>query len=167
MNTYNLAYDFDVKNSKKISEFRRRDTITKHQENSWVALAQYNSLAGSYHNLAINLSSITGYSISSAQAIAAYHVNSIVEELVNSYGLESLGKLAYVGTAEGYDQIGYTILNSDIALNLVTYTHSYVMNTTMWQYFPSVDDTSIEERYIMSEDGMYILTDKGKKIYGR
>ena len=158
------TYDFDLRNSKKISEFKRRDTITKHQENSWLALAQYNALFGSYHNVAINLSAITGYSISSANANTSYYVADQLNELIAAYHLEDLLAFSYVGTSYDYDSTSYALANSNIGYNLISYANTYIINNVMWQYFPSEEETSGEEKYLYTEEGIYLLTDREKKI---
>ena len=160
----NTTYDFDLRNSKKISEFKRRDTITKHQENSWIALAQYNNMFGSYHNVAINLSAITGYSISAANENTAYYVTDKVNELISAYNVKELADFAYAFKSEDYEETSYGVSQSSLAYNMLSYATSYIINTTMWQYFPTVEDVTVNKKYLYTEDGMYILTDRGKMI---
>lgn len=145
-------------NSKKISQLRGRDTITYHQDHSWLALAQYNDQIAAYHNIAINLSAITGYSINESQHLTSYAIADTVSYLVSAYNLEELRDFAYTWELNGdfsYSQIGQA---------LASYIQSYTVNSLMWQHFPSHEETMMETKYMYAENGMYVLTDKGKKI---
>ena len=105
-------------NSKKISELDARETITYHQDHSWFPVAQYDSRISSYHNIAMNLKSITSYSI---------------ENIDNKYkNIYELDNLSY----DGYnnEQMSYIINNSNIANNLVSYTVSYSRDYFEWQF---------------------------------
>ena len=105
-------------NSKKISELDARETITYHQDHSWFPVAQYDSRISSYHNIAMNLKSITSYSI---------------ENIDNKYkNIYELDNLSYNDLDN--DKISYIINNSNIANNIVSYTFSYSKDYFEWQF---------------------------------
>ena len=105
-------------NSKKISELTARDVITYHKDHSWFPVAQYDSRIDSYVNLAMNLESITSYSINTVK---------------NDYkDLESLKGLAY--SYNDNSEIAYVINNSNIANNIVSYTFAYNKDYFEWQF---------------------------------
>ena len=153
-----------INNSKKISQIRGRDSITYHQEHSWLVLAQYNDKIAAYHNVAMNLSAVTGYSISVANEMSSYIIMQELDKLVTTYGLEGFLELSYIGKQNNYDSIGYAISNSAIASNIVSYEHSYTMQTIMWEYYPTKDETFNIVKYLYTESGTHLLTDKGKMI---
>lgn len=68
-------------NSKKISELKGRDTITTYQYHSWFALAQYDQRTNSYHNIAINLGTITSYCNSYSSYLISYTKDIVDDEL--------------------------------------------------------------------------------------
>lgn len=110
-----------INDSKKISELRKRTTITKHQENSWIPMAQYNSRTNAYVNAAINLQSITSYNIEHAYSYIA-----------QEFGSNWINLLA-VGNSYNYKTLEKTIPNSGIASNIVAYTFSYTLQRLDWQ----------------------------------
>ena len=66
-------HNIDTSNNKKISELDGRETITKHQDHTWFPVAQYDSRTNTYHNIALNLKTITDYTNSySYQGILQY-----------------------------------------------------------------------------------------------
>lgn len=159
-------------NSKKISELRQRDVITYHQENSWLPVAQYNSRTGSYHNLAINIEAITGYSFDSSNAYSAYWIDTHRAEDIITYEPQKWLDLKYVGDvtmgenpAEHYSDIGYAIDNSYIAQNIISYSFAYNIDYMGWQFFlgrsPKV---RTDVNYLYDELGRPLLTDDGRKI---
>ena len=101
--------------SKKISELDSRDTITKHQDHSWFAVAQYDGRTNSYHNIAMNVKTLTSYSI-----------DTITDNLGD---VNNLVKLTYANN----DNLSYYINNSYIAQNIVTYSFSYAKDYLDWQ----------------------------------
>lgn len=153
-------------NSKKISEFRGRDFITYHQSYSWIPLAQYDDRIGSYVNLAINISSITGYSASYS---GAYLVN-VIDEQKELLNVDEWYKLLNVGYAynPGYisTELYDAVNNSIISENLNTYIYSYTSYVLGWQYlFGVYDRPQIEyEEFLYTELEEYILTPRGDKI---
>ena len=113
--------------NKKISELRARDTITTYSNHSWIPIAQYNQRTNSYHNVAINLSSITTY----CNSYSVNYTNDEIDKLHLQYeDLERLSELAYMTG----DNISYVINNSTIANNIVSYTFSYSKNYFDWQF---------------------------------
>lgn len=109
-----------INDSKKISELRKLTYVTKHQENTWFPIAQYNSRTASYHNAAINLRAITSYAI----AYTTYALEQTVGEEWNSLkDLESVPE-AYL---ESYVQ------ESGIAKAISSYSFSYVVKYMDWQ----------------------------------
>jgi hypothetical protein len=114
--------------NKKISELRAKDTITTYSNHSWLPIAQYNQRTNSYHNVAINLSSITTYCNS-------YSVNYTNDEISKLHGqYEDLERLSELNSYLGPDSISYYISNSSIANNIVSYTFSYSKNYFDWQF---------------------------------
>lgn len=105
-------------NSKKISELKARDVITYHKDHSWFPVAQYDSRIDSYVNLAMNLESITSYSI-----------NTIKDDYKD---IEQLKGLAY--SYNDNSEIAYVINNSNIANNIVSYTFAYNKDYFEWQF---------------------------------
>lgn len=113
--------------NKKISELRAKDTITTYSNHSWLPIAQYNQRTNSYHNVAINLSSITTY----CNSYSVNYTNDEIDKLHLQYeDLERLSELAYMTG----DNISYVINNSTIANNIVSYTFSYSKNYFDWQF---------------------------------
>lgn len=111
--------------NKKISELRGRDTITSYQSHSWLPLAQYNSRINSYHNVAINLYSITSYCNSYAAEFTSYEINKLHDQYSN---LEALNDISQV------QDLAYYIQNSSIANNIVSYSFSYNKDYFEWQF---------------------------------
>ena len=111
--------------NKKISELRGRDTITTYQDHSWVPLAQYNSRINSYHNVAINLKSITSYCNSYASEYTSYEIDKLHKQYES---LEELANLSYVS------DLAYYINNSSIANTLISYSFSYSKDYFEWQF---------------------------------
>lgn len=116
-----LDVDTLINDSKKISELRKRTTITKHQENSWIPMAQYNSRTNTYVNAAINLQAITSYNIE--------HTYSYVAQ---EFGSDWINLLA-VGNSYNYETIEKALPNSGIANNIVAYTFTYTLHQLDWQ----------------------------------
>lgn len=111
--------------NKKISELRGRDKITTYQDHSWLPLAQYNSRINSYHNVAINLKSITSY----CNSYSTDFVNNEIDKLHKQYAnLEDLSNLSYLS------DISYYINNSSIANTIVSYNYSYTKDYFEWQF---------------------------------
>ena len=111
--------------NKKISELRGRDTITTYQSHSWLPLAQYNSRINSYHNVAINLYSITSYCNSYASEFTSYEIDKLHDQYKN---LEQLNNISYIS------DLAYYIQNSTIANNIVSYSFSYSKDYFEWQF---------------------------------
>ena len=152
-------------NSKKISELTPRDIITYHQSYSWIPIAQYDHRIDSYINLAINISSITGYS-----AKEAYNLiyNQRAEDF-EKYSPEEWEKLLSIGnepityTELSYlSNLGNLIENSSIANNLMTYNYSYISNNMGWEYFNERNYS--KPTYLFDENEEYVLDNKGNKI---
>lgn len=111
--------------NKKISELKGRDTITAYQNHSWLPVAQYNSRINSYHNLAINLGSITSY----CNSYSTYFTNNEIDKLHNQYkDLEELTGLSYI------TDLSYYINNSVIANTIVSYSFTYTKDYFEWQF---------------------------------
>lgn len=119
-----LNVDTVMNDSKKISELIKLRKITKHQENSWLPMAQYNSRTNSYTNAAINLDAITSYNIEHTYAYIGSEFGTYWKDLLN------------VGTSQGTDNIGNAINNSDIANNIVGYVFTYTVRQFDWQIVP-------------------------------
>lgn len=122
-----------LNDSKKISELRKRTEITKHQENSWIPMAQYNSRTNSYVNFAMNLEAITSYTNSYALSYVA-----------SEFGDEWINLLA-TGKQIKYDNLGESIQNSSIAKNLLSYTFTYTTQYFDWQI---VDGSFIPDYWV-------------------
>jgi hypothetical protein len=153
-----------VNNSKKISELRGRDTITYHQDHSWLAVAQYNDRINAYHNIAMNVAAITGYAIENS-TLASYEIfDNKLHEYITSYNLSDLYDLSYMTGYYDYDKFSYFIQPDTVAYNLVAYTNEFTQQQLMWLYYPSIDIGSIKLDYIVTDNEDYLLTDKGKKI---
>ena len=153
-----------VNNSRKISELRGRDEITKHQDHSWLAVAQYNDKIGAYHNIAINISAITAYAIEQSNANSTYFLDEQIAYLVDKYSLSYLGTLSYFLGDYDYERFSYNMQESQLAYNIVSYTTEYANNTIAWEYYPAVEYNNVRIKYLCGEDGEYLLTDTGKKI---
>ena len=153
-----------VNNSKKISELRGRDQITKNQDHSWLAVAQYNDKIGAYHNIAVNIASITGYSIEQSTIKASYFVDEKLAYLVDTYSLAYTSALAYMAGEYDYERLSYSIQDSQIAYNIVSYTNEYTNSTIAWEYYPGIEFNNVKIKYLCGEDGVNLLTDTGKKI---
>ena len=153
-----------INNSRKISELRGRDGLAYHQDHSWLAVAQYNSLIGAYHNIAINVAAITSYSINAANTVSAYAIENKINEFADTYRVGYLLSLTYVVDGTDYNTTAYYISNAPIADTLVTYIHAYAMDTISWEYYPSNEYTNVKIQYLTCDDGQYLLTDRGKKI---
>lgn len=112
-----------INDSKKISELRKLSYITKHQENTWIPIAQYNHRTDEYHNAAINL-----------QAITSYNMSYTTQEIQRVMGEEWVDLLA-LGKADksNMEELKSYIHNSTIADALVTYTFGYTMSMFEWQ----------------------------------
>lgn len=119
-----LNVDTVLNDSKKISELRKLTKITKHQENSWVPMAQYNSRTDTYTNAAINLQAITSYTTN--------HAYSYVASEFGTYWID----LLKIGTSSGNDNIGTAIGYSNIANNILAYTFTYTVRYFDWQIVP-------------------------------
>lgn len=119
-----------INESKKISELRKLSYITKHQENTWIPIAQYNSRTDEYHNAAINL-----------QAITAYNMAYTAQEIERVMGKEWVDLLALsTANKENYEELTSYIHKSSIADAIVTYSFGYTLSLFEWQ-----DMTSIEQ----------------------
>lgn len=153
-----------INNSKKISELRGRDQITKHQDHSWLAVAQYNDKIGAYHNIAINIAAITGYSIEQSQIEASYFLDEQLAYLIDKYALSYTATLSYFLGDYDYEKFSYAIQDSNIAYNIISYTTEYTNNTIAWDYYPGVEFNNVKIKYLCGEDGVNLLTDTGKKI---
>lgn len=153
-----------INNSRKISELRGREGLAYHQEHSWLAVAQYNSMIGAYHNIAVNIGAITSYSINAANEISSYIVDTKLEEFAEAYRMGYVLSLTYVIDGTDYDTTSYYISNAPIAETLTTYIHSYTMDSVAWEYYPAKEYNNVKINYLTGEDGQYLLTDKGKKI---
>ena len=114
--------------NKKISELRAKDTMTTYSNHSWLPIAQYNQRTNSYHNVAINLSSITTY----CNSYSVNYTNDEISKLHSQY--EDLERLSELNSYLGPDSISYYISNSSIANNIVSYTFSYSKNYFDWQF---------------------------------
>lgn len=153
-----------VNNSRKISELRGRDAITKHQDHSWLAVAQYNDTIGAYHNIAINVASITGYAISASNEISTNLIDDKIAYFSESYYIPQVSTLSYMFGEYDHEKFSYSIHNSEIAYNIVTYSAVYANDIVAWEYYPSKEFNNVHILYLCGEDGEYLLTDKGKKL---
>lgn len=112
-----------INDSKKISELRRLSYITKHQENTWIPIAQYNHRTDEYHNAAINLQAITSYNM----AYTAGEIQRVMgEEWID---LLALGK----ADKNNPEELKACIHKSSIADNIVTYAFGYTLSMFEWQ----------------------------------
>ena len=116
--------DYNINDSKKISELRKLTTVTKHKENTWIPIAQYNSRTETYTNAAINLQAITTYLTNNMYAYVAYEFD------------DEWLKLKQTGHWEKYDEFRSYIRNSYIADSLVSYTFTYTVDYFQWQIVP-------------------------------
>ena len=156
-------------NSKKISELTARDVITYHQSYSWIPIAQYDHRIDTYVNLAINISSITGYDIEHASDYSYQLSYEQRLEDFERYKPEEWKKLLDVGEVQitnsefSYlSNVSEAIANSPIAYNLTTYSIAYTLEHTGWQYFGY---TYIDHpEYLYTELEEYIITADGRKI---
>lgn len=151
-----------VNNSKKISQLRGRDAITYHQDHSWIAIAQYNDKIGSYHNLAMNISSITSYAITKAIEETKQMLNYEINNFLVSYNISYLNDLSYFVGEYDYDKFSNIITQNTISYNLISYSNEYNLNSLMWDYYPNKE--SIELNYIMTDNNEYLLSENSKKI---
>lgn len=120
-----ISYNPIINNrNKKISELRGRDIITTYSSHSWIPVAQYNSRINSYHNLAINISSITSYCNSYSSSVTSYEI----DKLHNQF--KDLEKLSYI---TNIGDLAYYINNSDIANAIVSYSFAYNTDYFEWQ----------------------------------
>ena len=103
-------------NSKKISELRGRETITSYQDHSWLPVAQFDARTNTYHNIAMNVKSLTSYSITTIETKLG-DVNNMIN-------------IAYASA----ENISYLINNSSIAHNIVSYSFSYSKDYFEWQF---------------------------------
>lgn len=150
-------------NSKKISELRGRDSITEHQDHSWIVIAQYNSLLGSYHNIAMNLKAITSYAIENSYQSTDYVIKTEMRNFINDYNIAYLRDFAYV-FIQSNEETSYILSYSELATNVVSYINSYTMDCVMWDHFPSHDIILNSEKYLATETRTHILTENNKKI---
>jgi hypothetical protein len=153
-----------VNNSKKISQLRGRDAITYHQDHSWIAVAQYNSLIGSYHNIAMNISAITSYAIESSVGNATTLLNDKIQELIDTYYLSYTAQLGYFVGEYDYEQLSYMIEPQSFTYNIMAYASQFAQNQIMWDYYPSNEFVNVKIDYLITDDNEFILTDKGKKL---
>ena len=152
-------------NSKKISELTPRNVITYHQAYSWIPIAQYDHRIDSYINLAMNISSITGYSVEQSYNIS---YEQRIEDF-EKYRPEEWEELLKIGdepityTNLSYlTTIGDLIRNNQIASNLTTYNYSYISNHMGWEYF---DERNYSKpTYLFDDNEEYVLDEKGNKI---
>ena len=153
-------------NSKKISELKPRDIITYHQSYSWIPIAQYDHRINSYVNLAINISSITGYSTSSANSYSAELIENERIRNEEMYHPEDWLDLYNVGYNTNEDMNSYYITNSNIAYNISSYTFSYSSYVFGWQYLFGNNDRPeiVHPKYKYNELEEYIYTEDGRKI---
>ena len=120
-----ISYNPIINNrNKKISELRGRDIITTYSSNSWIPIAQYNSRINSYHNLAINISSITSYCNAYSSTITSYEIDKLHDQF------KDLEKLSYI---TNIGDLAYYINNSDIANAIVSYSFAYNTDYFEWQ----------------------------------
>lgn len=110
-----------VNDSQKISELRKLTKVTKHQENTWIPIAQFNSRTLSYTNAAINL-----------QAITAYMTNNYYDYFASKLG-EDWENLQNIGYFTTHSDLQDKIHNSYIANNIVSYSFSYGLQYLDWQ----------------------------------
>lgn len=128
-----LNVDTVVNDSKKISELRKLSKATKHQENTWIPMSQYNSRTNTYTNAAINLQAITSYNISYSYSY-----------LAGEFGHDWIDLLS-IGKSEGTENIDNAIHNSIIANNILSYTFTYTIRHLDWQI---VKGTYVPDYYI-------------------
>ena len=110
-----------INDSKKISELRKLNHVTKHQENTWFPIAQYNSRTNTYTNAAINLQEITSYNM----AYTSYVIDRV-------FGEEWLDLLA-ISHATTQEELTSYIHKSSIADNIVAYSFGYALTALDWQ----------------------------------
>lgn len=114
--------------SKKISELRARSEITSYQDHTWIPIAQYNSRINAYHNIAMNLKTITDYCISYSNDYTSYEIDKINDKM------EDFDQLNNITTATDEENLSYLIESSPIANTLVSYSFSYSTNYMDWQF---------------------------------
>lgn len=150
-------------NSKKISELKGR-TLLGDQENEWIVVSQYNPMLGSYYNIAMNLMAITSYAIDNSYQSTDYVIKTEMRNFIKNYNVAYLRDFAYVFLHENNPDIAYVLSYSQVASNVVSYTHSYIMDSVMWDHFPSHDATFNTTKYLCTEKGTKILADNNKNI---
>jgi len=99
-------------NSKKISELTARETMLKHQDHTWIPIAQYDGRDNTYRNLAINLQTITGYCNTYSYtnlSYESYNINNKIDNFKN-----------YV--------------NNDLTYQIISYSFSYTKDYFEWQF---------------------------------
>ena len=153
-----------VNKSKKISQLKGRDSITYHQDHSWIAVAQYNDKIGSYHNIAMNVSAITSYAIEQSIENSSNIVDDKIQELVYTYNLSYIAELGYFNGEYDYDKFSYLIEPQGVSYNLIIYASEYAQKQLMWDYFPGNEYGTVKIDYLITDDNEFILTDKGKKL---
>lgn len=153
-----------VNNSKKISQLRGRDSITYNQDHSWIAIAQYNDKINSYHNIAMNIASITSYAIDKSAELSYVIFDDKMQTWVASYNLSDLYELSYFTGPYDYEKFSYFIQPETVASNLMAYAADFTQKELMWEYYPGEEIGSIKLDYIVTDTEDYLLTDKGKKI---
>ena len=109
--------------SKKISELRGRGEITKHKDHSWIPLAQYDSRINSYHNIAMNVASITSYCTDYSDDMTSYTFEKISYEYKDLKELQDLASGSYIN-------------NSYIAGNIISYSFAYSKDYFEWLILP-------------------------------
>lgn len=154
-------------NSKKISELKPRDVITKHKDQSWIPVAQYDDRIAAYTNFAINIAALTDYSDSYSYQIA----NDAFAYWAYTYNLDDEWlRLSDIGHTynPGYitPELDEVFTYSAIAQNVVTYAFSYTHELHGWQYLFGHYDVDIPARpeYLYTDLEQYILTEDGRKI---
>lgn len=99
-------------NSKKISELTPRETITYHQNHSWIPLAQYDGRVNAYVNIAMNLETVTSYCNSYSTYINTY----------SSYILDN--RITYLQEH----------IEGPVSNNIISYAFSYSKDYFEWQF---------------------------------
>lgn len=110
-----------INDSQKISELRKLTKVTKHQENTWIPIAQFNSRTATYTNAAINLQAITSYA---ADRTYAYFSSELGEDWV---------RLRNINNYESHTDLQDKIHASEIANNMLAYSFSYITKYFDWQ----------------------------------
>ena len=165
------SHSYFRNNSKKISELKGRENITTYQNHSWLPVAQYDQRTNSYHNIAINLGTITSYSNSYASDLISYVAAQIKEDITYISYNTSDNVVTYVAQSfewqnidEGYEPVisledlqELTINKKFITLNSEDYTE---------EAFDHIKNLVFDEKSILFDQSTHLIWALGKWFGG-